>query len=178
MSCTRPLRIAGYGLWQLLVSGVLLMPSPSRHTPTELPSRPIVLFVCVENSNRSQMAEAFAKIHGGDKIESYSAGSRPSGQINPRATQFMKELGYDLSEHISKPIEQFNGLVVDVAVTMGCGDKCPLVMAKRREAWQIPDPKDMSPEQYREVRGLIEQKVQALLREIGLRGESIEVLRG
>ena len=127
----------------------------------------IVLFVCVENSNRSQMAEAFARIHGGEGIVAASSGSRPSGVVNPRAIQFMAELGYDLTTHGSKPLDEFNGKTVAVAVTMGCGDECPLVKAERREDWQIPDPKHMPDEQYREVRDIIEQKVKALLVELG-----------
>ncbi len=122
-----------------------------------------VLFVCVENSNRSQMAEAFARIYGEGKVEALSAGSRPSGKVNPRAIEYMAELGYDLAAHTSKSLEAFNGQPVDVAVTMGCGDECPLVLAARREEWQIPDPREMPPEQYREVRGLIEAKVKALI---------------
>jgi arsenate reductase len=123
----------------------------------------VVLFVCVENSNRSQMAEAFARMHASAGVEASSAGSRPSGRVNPRAIEFMQELGYDLTVHQSKSIEEFNGREVEVAVTMGCGDECPLVLAKRREEWQIPDPKDLPAEQYREVRDLIETKVKALL---------------
>jgi arsenate reductase (thioredoxin) len=122
-----------------------------------------VLFVCVENSNRSQMAEAFARIHGGERVRACSAGSRPSGRVNPRATEFMREVGYDLTTHTSKSLAEFNGQDVEVAVTMGCGDECPLVKASRREEWQIPDPKEMPPEQYREVRDLIERKVKELL---------------
>lgn len=125
--------------------------------------KPTILFVCVENANRSQMAEAFARIHGGDRVMAHSAGSRPSGRVNPRAVEFMRESGYDLTTHGSKSLEQFDGQEIDVAVTMGCGDACPLVRAKRREEWQIPDPKDMPAEQYREVRALIELKVQELL---------------
>ena len=122
-----------------------------------------VLFVCVENSNRSQMAEAFARMHGGGRVEATSAGSRPSGRINPKAIEAMKELGYDLTAHSSKGLDAFNGKAVDVAVTMGCGDECPLVLAARREDWQIPDPREMSPEEFRGVRDLVEQKVLALL---------------
>ncbi len=122
-----------------------------------------ILFVCVENSNRSQMAEAFARIHGVNKIEAYSAGSKPSGVVNPRAIEFMREVGYDLTTHHSKSLDQFNGHEIEVAVTMGCGDSCPLVLAKRKEEWQIPDPKEMSPAGYREVRDLIEQKVKAII---------------
>jgi len=122
-----------------------------------------VVFVCVENSNRSQMAEAFARIHGAGEVEASSAGSRPSGRINPKAVEAMRELGYDLTTHTSKGLDAFNGQEVDVAVTMGCGDECPLVLAKRREEWQIPDPRNMTPEQFREVRNLIEAKAIELL---------------
>ena len=92
-----------------------------------------LLFVCVENSNRSQMAEAFARIYGGDAVDAHSAGSRPSGRVNPRAVRFMAERGYDLTAHASKSLDAFIGTEVDVAVTMGCGDSCPLVKAKRGE---------------------------------------------
>jgi protein-tyrosine-phosphatase len=122
-----------------------------------------VLFVCVENSNRSQMAEAFARIHGAGRVEAASAGSKPSGRVNPKAVQAMQELGYDLTTHVSKGLEEFNGRHVDVAVTMGCGDECPLVHAGQRVDWQIPDPRDMTPEQFRGVRDLIERKVVELL---------------
>lgn len=123
-----------------------------------------VLFVCVENSNRSQMAQAFARLHGEGKIEAFSAGSRPSGKINPKAVAAMQELGYDLSTHSSKGLADFNGTDVDVAITMGCGDECPLVNAKQRLDWQIPDPRDMTPDEFRGVRDLIESKVKDLLK--------------
>lgn len=126
-----------------------------------------VLFVCVENSNRSQMAEAFARIHGDGRVEAASAGSKPSGRVNPKAIEAMKELGYDLTAHASKGLDESNGREFDVAVTMGCGDECPLVRANRREDWQIPDPRDMTPEQFRGVRDLIEQKVKDLLAVLG-----------
>lgn len=121
------------------------------------------LFVCVENSNRSQMAEAFARIHGAGQVEAFSAGSRPSGRINPRAIEAMKEVGYDLTTHSSKGLDGFNGQEFDAAVTMGCGDECPLVRADRRLEWQIPDPRDMSPDQFRGVRDSIETKVKELI---------------
>lgn len=125
-----------------------------------------ILFVCVENSNRSQMAEAFARIHGAGKVEAHSSGSRPSGRVNPKAIEAMRELGYDLSTHASKGLDSFNGTKVDVAVTMGCGDECPLVLADRRVDWKIPDPRDMTPEQFRGVRDLIEAKVKELVAEL------------
>ncbi len=128
-----------------------------------MPIPKLILFVCVENSNRSQMAEAFARMHSRGKVDAHSAGSRPSGLVNPRAVEFMQEVGYDLATHESKSLADFNGREVEVAVTMGCGDECPLVLANRREEWQIPDPKHLPPEQYREVRDLIERKVKNLL---------------
>jgi protein-tyrosine-phosphatase len=122
-----------------------------------------VLFVCVENSNRSQMAEAFARMIGGDAVEAFSAGSRPSGRINPKAVAAMAELGYDLSTHASKGLDGFAGREFDAAVTMGCGDACPLMKAHRRVDWQIPDPREMPPEEFRKVRDLIGEKVRELL---------------
>lgn len=125
----------------------------------EIPMR--VVFVCVENSNRSQMAQAFASLRGG--VEAYSAGSRPSGKINPRAIAAMNELGYDLSVHQSKSLDELPNVPFDAAVTMGCGDACPNLQARVREDWQIPDPREMPPEEFRQVRDMIGEKVAALL---------------
>jgi protein-tyrosine-phosphatase len=122
-----------------------------------------VLFVCVENSNRSQMAEAFARREGGGRVDAHSAGSRPSGTINPRAARFMDELGYDLSTHQSKSLDDIAGIEFDAVVTMGCGDNCPWVPAKRREDWALPDPRDMDDAAYRAVRDEIGARVRALL---------------
>src|SRR5947209_9311979 len=126
-------------------------------------TRKRVLFVCVENACRSQLAEAFARIHGSDAIAAYSAGSRPSGQVNPKAIAAMQELDYDLSRHQSKSLAEIPDVDYDYAITMGCGDECPLVRARHREDWGIPDPKHMGPEEFRQVRDLIEAKVKALL---------------
>jgi protein-tyrosine-phosphatase len=125
-----------------------------------------VIFVCVENSNRSQMAEAFARIHGEGKVEAYSAGSRPCGEVNPKAIQAMKELGYDLTRQRSKSLDEVAGIEFDVAVTMGCGDECPLLKAKKRIDWQIPCPRELPLEQFRHVRDTIRSKVQELLTEL------------
>ena len=122
-----------------------------------------VLFVCVENSNRSQMAEAFARIHGGEEIEAYSAGSRPSGKINPKAIEAMREIDYDLGAHHSKSLSEIPDLEYDAAVTMGCGDECPYVRARLREDWDIPDPKQMGTTEFRDVRDMIERRVKELL---------------
>ena len=122
-----------------------------------------VLFVCVENSNRSQMAEAFARIHGGDEIEAFSAGSRPSGRINPKAIDAMREKGYDLTQQRSKALDDVPQVPFDATVTMGCGDACPLVLARVRDDWQIPDPREMNQDEFRAVRDRIEREVVALL---------------
>ena len=127
-----------------------------------------VLFVCVENSNRSQMAQAFAAMLGGERVEALSAGSRPSGRVNPKAVEAMKELGYDLTTHTSKGLDAFNGQEIDAAVTMGCGDACPLVNAARRYDWQVPDPRELPPDEFRKVRDLIRDKVRDLLVELGV----------
>jgi len=123
-----------------------------------------LLFVCVENSNRSQMSQAFAKIHGGNLVEAFSAGSKPSGTINPKAVVAMKELGYDLTRHHSKSLEEVKMFApFDVVVTMGCGDACPWMPAARFIDWQIPDPREMNEGDIRKVRDLIESKVKELL---------------
>jgi protein-tyrosine-phosphatase len=126
-----------------------------------------LLFVCIENSNRSQMSQAFATIHGGSDIEAYSAGSKPSGIINPKAIAAMKELGYDLTSHQSKSLEEVKANApFDVVVTMGCGDACPWMPAKRFIDWQIPDPRNMDEREFKEVRNLIEGKVKELLTQL------------
>ena len=126
-----------------------------------------LLFVCVENSNRSQMSQAFAKILGGDQVEAYSAGSKPSGIVNPKAIAAMKEIGYDLSSHDSKSLQEVEQYApFDAVVTMGCGDACPWMPAKKFIDWQIPDPKHMEPAQFNEVRDFISNKVQELLKEL------------
>ena len=122
-----------------------------------------ILFVCIENSNRSQMAQAFAIMYGGDKVNAYSAGSRPSGIVNPKAIATMKELGYDLSKHDSKSLDEIPNVLYDYSITMGCGDACPMVNAKNREDWNIPDPRDMDETEFGKVRDLIGSKVKDLL---------------
>ncbi len=122
-----------------------------------------VLFVCVENACRSQMAEAFARMQGGAEVEAFSAGSDPSGEVNATAIGVMRELGYDLSTHASKSIEELTAEPFAAVVTMGCGDRCPAVEAELCEDWQIPDPKAMSLDQFRGVRDLVGQRVRALL---------------
>lgn len=123
-----------------------------------------LLFVCVENSNRSQMSEAFAKILGKDKVEAYSAGSKPSGIVNPKAILAMKDLGYDLLKHESKSLKDVLLFApFDIVITMGCGDACPWMPAKEFIDWQITDPKNLEPHEFNIVRDSIMKKVKDLL---------------
>jgi len=127
-----------------------------------------VLFVCVENSNRSQMAEGFARARGGAHVDARSAGSQPSGQINPRAIAMMAERGIDLSAQRSKSLAEVGDESFAAVVTMGCGDACPWIPATRREDWALPDPKLLPDAEFRRVRDEIERRVVALLRDIGI----------
>jgi arsenate reductase (thioredoxin) len=126
-----------------------------------------LLFVCIENSNRSQMSQAFAGMYGGAQVDAYSAGSRPSGIVNPKAIAAMQELGYNLGTQDSKSLEEVKAFApFDVVVTMGCGDACPWMPAKQFIDWQIPDPKNMEPEAFNQVRDFIAEKVKGLLQEL------------
>jgi protein-tyrosine-phosphatase len=102
------------------------------------------------------MAEAFARMHG---AEAYSAGSRPSGVVNPKAIAAMKERGYDLTEHASKSLQEIPEGAYDYVITMGCGDECPFIPARNREDWDLPDPKNLPPEEFNRVRDEIERRV-------------------
>ena len=121
-----------------------------------------VLFVCVENANRSQMAQAFALMAGRADVEALSAGSRPSGVINPKAIRFMAELGYDLSTHTSKSLDQISG-EFDAVITMGCGDACPLYPGTRYEDWELEDPAGQGLEDVRPIRDDIRRRVETLI---------------
>lgn len=124
---------------------------------------PRVLFVCVENACRSQMAAGFARLHGDDRIDAHSAGSRPAAATNPRAVAFMAERGCDISAEWPKPLDDFAEQSFDAVVTMGCGDACPWVPARIRDDWALPDPKLLSDGEFRQVRDEIERRVTALL---------------
>ncbi|MEP7319055.1 MAG: arsenate reductase ArsC [Panacibacter sp.] len=130
-----------------------------------------LLFVCIENSNRSQMSQAFATIFGGDEVQAFSAGSKPSGIVNPKAIAAMKELGYNLGKHDSKSLDEVKEFApFDVVVTMGCGDACPWMPAKKFIDWQIPDPKHMEPGEFNKVRDYIGEQVRQLLKELDTLG--------
>ena len=125
-----------------------------------------ILFVCVENARRSQMAEAFAETHGRGKVQVYSAGSRPSSQVDPLVVEVMKEKGIDLSSKKPKSLNDLPPIEMDYLVTMGCEETCPAVLTKKIIEWDIPDPKGKSISFIRNVRDKIEEKVKTLLKEI------------
>lgn len=127
-----------------------------------------VLFVCIENSNRSQMAEAFARQLGTNQVAAHSAGSNPSGKVNPKAIAAMRDFGYDLTTHRSKSLDELPDIEFDAVVTMGCGDECPYIKAGKREDWALPDPRDMGPGDYRVVCETIRDRVSDLLTALGL----------
>ena len=108
------------------------------------------------------MAEAFARLLAEDVIEAHSAGSRPSGEVNLKAIQSMRELGYDLSQHRSKSLSEIPQSRFDYVITMGCGDECPFIPAAYHEDWNIPDPKYMPFDEFRRVRDLIRDRVDRL----------------
>lgn len=121
-----------------------------------------VLFVCIENSCRSQMAEAFAHLYVQDLIQAFSAGSRPSGEIDPKAIAVMAELGYDLRSHSSKSLQEIPQVKYDYVITMGCGEECPFIPAEHHEDWDLPDPKMLPLEKFRQVRDRIGERVKEL----------------
>jgi protein-tyrosine-phosphatase len=127
--------------------------------------RPNLLFVCIENSNRSQMAEGFARTIGAGRLSAFSAGSRPSGQVNPRAVRFMREKGIDLTVQRSKRLDDLPDVHWDWIVTMGCGDACPTLPARRRLDWELTDPKHLDDVGFRAVRDRIEVLVAGLVAE-------------
>ena len=123
------------------------------------------LFVCIENSCRSQIAEAFAKFYSNSSLKVMSAGSKPSGSVNPIAIKLMSELGHELTGHYSKSVETVIDCV-DYLISMGCGDSCPNIKAEERIEWNIPDPKEMSEIEFKEVIGLIDKNVQSLIQNL------------
>ena len=125
-----------------------------------------LLFLCIENANRTQMAEAFAKIYGGDHVEVYSAGINPVEAVNPVAVEAMKELGYDISEQLPTFINELPDVEFDYVVNMGIGDEYTSIPAKNRLEWDLPNPKELDLKEYRKVRDLIEGNVKILVNKL------------
>jgi protein-tyrosine-phosphatase len=128
--------------------------------------RPEVLFVCVHNAGRSQMAAALLKLRAGDRIQIRSAGSEPAESIDPAVTEAMAELGVDLSEESPKPLTDDAVQAADVVITMGCGDACPVYPGKRYEDWELDDPAGQSLETVRRIRDEIDERVDALIHDL------------
>ncbi|WP_030165244.1 arsenate reductase ArsC [Streptomyces sp. NRRL S-813] len=130
--------------------------------------RPSVLFVCVHNAGRSQMGAAFLTRLGGDQVEVRSAGSAPADAVNPAVVKAMAEVGIDISAETPKVLTTEAVLSSDVVITMGCGDACPLFPGKRYLDWQLDDPAGQGLDAVRPIRDAIEQRVRALLAELGI----------
>ena len=129
-------------------------------------SKPTIAFICIENSCRSQIAEAFANMLNQETYEIISGGSQPSSEVNSNAVKLMAELGYDMSLHKPKSINNLEQVEVEILVSMGCGEACPNLYSKRKIDWEIPDPKKMSLDEFREIRDSIKGKVESLFEEL------------
>jgi len=131
-----------------------------------LPAVPQVLFVCVHNAGRSQMAAALLAHHARGRVAVRSAGSEPAGQVNPVAVEVMAELGIDISVEQPKVVDDDTVTHSDVVITMGCGDTCPVFPGKRYLDWQLPDPAGQPIDVVRAIRDEIDARVQGLLAEL------------
>ena len=127
---------------------------------------PLVLFVCVHNAGRSQMAAALLEHHAAGKVQVCSAGSSPAEQLNPAVLQVMSEVGLDLSGRTPKRLTDETVQAADVVITMGCGDACPIYPGKRYLDWELDDPAGLPADRVRPIRDEIERRVLALLDEL------------
>ena len=131
-----------------------------------MPERPEVLFVCVHNAGRSQMAAGLVDLRSGGRIGVRSAGSAPADEINPAVVEAMAEIGVDLSREFPKPLTDDAVRASDVVITMGCGDACPIFPGKRYEDWTLDDPAGQDLETVRRIRDQIDARVQILVSEL------------
>lgn len=131
-------------------------------------NRPSVLFVCVHNAGRSQMAAGFLTHLGGGQVEVRSAGSIPADQVNPAAVQAMAEVGIDISDQTPKVLTYGAVEVSDVVITMGCGDTCPVLPGKTYADWELQDPAGQGVDAVRPIRDDIRRRVEALLRDLSV----------
>jgi protein-tyrosine-phosphatase len=128
--------------------------------------KPVVLFVCIHNAGRSQMAAGYARALSNGAVDVLSGGSEPSDQINPIAIQAMAEEGIDISEAVPQLMTTEQVRESDVVITMGCGDVCPIFPGKRYEDWELTDPKGKPIEEVRAIRDDIRERIENLLAEI------------
>ena len=136
---------------------------------------PEVLFVCVHNAGRSQMAAGLLTLRSRGRISVRSAGSTPADEINPNAVAALEELGIDVAEEFPKPLTDEAVRTADVVITMGCGDACPIYPGKRYEDWELDDPAGQDLENVRRIRDEIDQRVRALMAELLHGSEAIRV---
>jgi len=141
---------------------------PEIAIPTDQRRVPVVLFLCVHNAGRSQMAMGWFNHLAGDRAVARSGGSEPGQEVNPAAVAAMAEIGIDISEEVPKPWSDEVVRAADVVVTMGCGDACPILPAKRYEDWVLDDPFGKSVEEVRPVRDEIGGRVGELLTSLGV----------
>jgi protein-tyrosine-phosphatase len=127
---------------------------------------PEVLFVCVHNAGRSQMAAGLLNKRGGGKVHVRSAGSTPANELNPRVVEAMQEIGIDISQEFPKPLNDEFVKAADVVITMGCGDACPIYPGKRYEDWDLDDPAGQDLATVRRIRDEIDARVQALVNDL------------
>ena len=143
------------------------MTVPDHHEGDDVSDVPEVLFVCVHNAGRSQMAAALLDHHGQGRVRVRSAGSAPASSINPSVAAALAEIGIDISKEFPKPLTDDLARAADVIVTMGCGDACPVYPGKRYLDWQLPDPAGKPIEEVRPIRDEIDGRVRVLLTELG-----------
>ena len=134
---------------------------------------PEVLFVCVHNAGRSQMAAVLTDSMSGGRVHVRSAGSSPASEINPVVVEAMRELGLELSREFPKPLTDEAVEAADVVVTMGCGDACPIYPGKRYLDWEVDDPADKPLPVVRRIREDIRARVARLLRELGVDAKAL-----
>lgn len=127
---------------------------------------PEVLFVCVHNAGRSQMAAGLVRLRSGGRIHVRSAGSDPAETVNPAVVEAMSELGVDMSEEFPKPLTDEVVRAADVVITMGCGDACPIYPGKRYEDWQLDDPAGLSLDEVRPIRDALDARVRELVAQL------------
>jgi len=125
--------------------------------------KPTILFVCVHNAGRSQMAAAFAEQLGGDALNVLSAGSEPADRVHPPVVEAMREVGVDLAAVTPRLLSNDDAQLADVVITMGCGDACPVYPGKRYEDWELRDPAGKTIDEVRSIRDDIRARVEALL---------------
>jgi arsenate reductase len=164
--------VAAQVVGALLGLALVLAVAPLPRSGADMSTVPEVLFVCVHNAGRSQMAAALLRHHGGAAVRVTSAGSAPADQVNPAVRQVMAEIGIDLDGAVPRKLATGDVAAADVVITMGCGDACPVFRGKRYLDWELPDPAGRTAEEIRPIRDEIDARVRELLRELSPSGSA------